>query len=471
MATTRIMPLHTGKGRSFGTAITRIIDYVSNPDKTDNGQLITSFACDSRCADAEFLLAKREYIRKTGRERGKDDVIAYHVRQSFVPGETTAEDANRIGVAFAKRFTKENHAFIVCTHIDKAHIHNHIIWSAVNTDCDRKFRNFWGSTQAVRHLSDTLCIENGLSIVENPAPHGLSYDKWLGNRAKPSHREQLRMAIDAAIQRDPIDLDALLKDLEETGCSVTKRGKNINLQMPGWKKAARLDSLGDGYTKEDLIAVLSGKRSDFPRRKPVLNALQDQAFNTTIDIASLLQAGKSIGYQRWAKKFNLKQFAQTYNFLTERNLLDRTKLAQEVNTTTTRFHELSAQIKSAEAGMTEISQLRKHIINYAKSRDVYMAYRKSGYSKQFLQEHESEILLHKAAKAAFDERDLKKLPSIQTLQLEYAQLLRAKKEAYSEYRKVRDEMKKLLIAQENLDRLMSEADMTQQQWEKEKEMR
>lgn len=181
MATTRIMPLHTGKGRSFGTATTRIIDYVSNPDKTDNGQLITSFACDSRCADAEFLLAKREYIQKTGRERGKDDV---------------------------------------------------------NTDCDRKFRNFWGSTQAVRRLSDTLCIENGLPIVENPAPHGLSYDKWLGNRAKPSHREQLRMAIDEAIQRNPIDLNALLKTLEETGCSVTKRGKNINLQMPGWKKAA-----------------------------------------------------------------------------------------------------------------------------------------------------------------------------------------------------------------------------------------
>lgn len=237
------------------------------------------------------------------------------------------------------------------------------------------------------------------------------------------------------------------------------------------EKSCRLDSLGDGYTKEDLIAVLSGKRSDFLRRKPVLNALQNRAFNTTIDIASLLQAGKSIGYQRWAKKFNLKQFAQTYNFLTERNLLDRTKLAQEVNTATTRFHELSAQIKSAEAGMTEISQLRNHIINYAKTRDIYMAYRKSGYSKQFLQEHESEILLHKAAKAAFNERNLKKLPSIQTLQLEYAQLLCAKKDAYREYRKVRDEMKKLLIAQENLDRLMSETDTIQQQRDKEKEMR
>ena len=116
--------------------------------------------------------------------RGADDVIAYHVRQSFRPGEITPEEANRLGVEFAKRFTKGNHAFVVCTHIDKSHVHNHIIWSAVNADCDRKFRNFWGSTRAVRRLSDTICIENGLSIVEDPKPHGKSYNKWLGEQAK-----------------------------------------------------------------------------------------------------------------------------------------------------------------------------------------------------------------------------------------------------------------------------------------------
>ena len=128
-------------------------------------------------------------------------MIAYHVRQSFKPGEITPEEANRLGVEFAKRFTKGNHAFVVCTHIDKSHVHNHIIWSAVNTDCDRKFRNFWGSTRAVRRLSDTICIENGLSIVEDPKPHGKSYNKWLGEQAKPSHREQLRVMIDRALEQ------------------------------------------------------------------------------------------------------------------------------------------------------------------------------------------------------------------------------------------------------------------------------
>ena len=142
MATTRIMPLHIGKGRTESQAVSDIIDYVANPQKTDNGKLITGYGCDSRTADAEFLLAKRQYIAATGRVRGADDVIAYHVRQSFKPGEITPEEANRLGVEFAMRFTKGNHAFVVCTHIDKSHIHNHIIWSAVNMDCDRKFRNF-----------------------------------------------------------------------------------------------------------------------------------------------------------------------------------------------------------------------------------------------------------------------------------------------------------------------------------------
>ena len=260
MATTRIMPLHVGKGRTESRAISDIIDYVANPKKTDNGRLITGYACDSRTADAEFLLAKRQYIAATGRVRGTDDVIAYHVRQSFRPGEITQEEANRLGVEFAKRFTKGNHAFVVCTHIDKSHIHNHIIWSSVSLEYDRKFRNFWGSTKAVRRLSDTICIENGLSIVENPKLHGKSYNKWLGDQAKPSHRELLRVAIDNALSQSPADFEELLKLLREYGCEVSKRGKSYRLKLSGWEKAARMDSLGEGYGLEDLRAVLSGKK-------------------------------------------------------------------------------------------------------------------------------------------------------------------------------------------------------------------
>ena len=363
MATTRIMPLHIGKGRTESRAISEIIDYVANPQKTDHGRLITSYQCDSRVADAQFLLDKQTYMASTGRVRGKDDVIAYHLRQSFVPGEITPEEANRLGQELAKRFTKGDHAFIVCTHIDRAHIHNHIIWNAVNLDCDRKFRNFLGSSRAVRRLSDTICIENGYSIVENPKPHGKSYNKWLGDAAKPSHRETLRIAIDRALEHKPRNVDELLNSLEQSGCSVGRRGKHITLCAPGWKKPARLSSLGKGYTREDLSAVLSGQQEHIPRKASAAAAPEAPKVNLLVDIQAKLQAGKGKGYERWAKVFNLKQMAQTLNYLSEHGLLDYADLATKTAEATIRYNALSSEIKAAEKRMAEIAVLRTHIIN------------------------------------------------------------------------------------------------------------
>ncbi len=465
MATTRIIPLHTGKGRTIGQAVSDIIDYVENPEKTGNGKLITSYQCDSRTADAEFLLAKKQYIQRTGRVRGADDVIAYHLRQSFVPGEITPEEANRLGVELAQRFTKGNHAFVVCTHTDKAHIHNHIIWSAVNLECDRKFRNFWGSTRAVRQLNDTICIENGYSIVENPKPHGKSYDKWLGDQAKPSHRELLRAAIDSALQEYPADWDTLLHLLQEAGYEISRKGENPSFRQKNWSRAVRLDTLGEGYTKDELLAVLKGEQAHTPRKKkqPCQKA---EKVSLLVDIQAKLQQGKGAGYARWAKTFNLKQMAQTMNYLTEHNLLEYSELSEKAAAATARHHELSARIKEAEKRMAEIAVLRKHIINYSKTRDVYVAYRKEGYSKKFLAEHEADILLHKAAKRAFDELEVSKIPTVKSLQTEYVRLMEEKKEAYGEYRKVRDEMKELFTVKANVDRLLG---MEEQEAGKEKE--
>ena len=453
MATTRIMPLHIGKGRTESQAISDIIDYVANPQKTDNGRLITGYGCDSRTADAEFLLAKRQYIAATGRVRGADDVIAYHVRQSFKPGEITPEEANRLGVEFAKLFTKGRHAFVVCTHIDKSHIHNHIIWSAVNLDCDRKFRNFWGSTKAVRRLSDTICIENGLSIVEDPKPHGKSYNKWLGDEAKLSHKELLRQGIDRALAQKPASVEELLRLLEQDGFTVHRRGKTISIGAEGWGNNVRFDRLGDGYTMDDLLAVLSGQKEHTPRRKTTPQA-EPPKVNLLVDIQAKLQAGKGAGYARWAKVFNLKQMAQTMNFLTEHNLLEYSELAEKAAAASAHHNELSAQIKAAEKRIAEIAVLRTHIINYAKTRETYVAYRKAGYSKKFSEEHEQEILLHQAAKNAFDEMGVKKLPKVKDLQAEYAKLLEEKKKTYAEYRRSREEMRELLTAKANVDRVL-----------------
>ena len=370
MATTRIMPLHVGKGRTESRAISDIIDYVANPQKTDNGRLITGYACDSRTADAEFLLAKRQYIAATGRVRGTDDVIAYHVRQSFRPGEITPEEANR-----------------------------------------------------------------------------------LGDQAKSSHRELLRVAIDNALSQSPADFEELLKLLREYGCEVSKRGKSYRLKLSGWEKAARMDSLGEGYGLEDLRAVLLGKKVHTPRKKTVTQA-EPPKINLLVDIQAKLQAGKGVGYARWAKVFNLKQMAQTMNYLSENNLLEYAVLEEKAAATTAHHNDLSAQIKAAEKRMAEIAVLRTHIVNYAKTREVYVAYRKAGYSKKFREEHEEEILLHQAAKNAFDEMGVKKLPKVKELQTEYAKLLEEKKKTYSEYRRSREEMRELLTAKANVDRVL-----------------
>ena len=448
------MSLHTGKGRTVGRAIQDIIDYVENPDKTDGGRLISSYQCDSRIADAEFLLSKRQYLAKTGRRRGADDVIAYTIRQSFVPGEITPEEANRLGVEFAKRFTKGKHAFIVCTHVDKAHIHNHIIWNSTTLDHDRKFRDFLGSGRAVRRLNDTICVQNGYSIVENPKRRGKSYNKWLGSKP-PCHRDQLRMAIDDALARKPADLDALLKLLRDAGIEVSPRGKSIRLKAPGRKNFVRLDedSMGADYSIPSLLAVLAGEKQHTPLSKNIRRA-DPPKVNLLVDIQAKLQAGKGAGYARWAKTFNLKQMAQTLNYLTEHDLLDYADLSAKADEATGRYHELSATIKAAEQRMAEIAVLKMHIINYAKTREVYVAYRKAGYSKKFKAEHESDILLHQAAKKFFDESGVKKLPTVRSLQAEYAALLTEKKAAYADFRKAREDMKELLTVRANVQKLM-----------------
>lgn len=450
MATTRIISMHINKGKTIAQCLTDRTDYAKNDKKTKDGELISAFACDPKTVDAEFLFSKRQYKTITGREQ-KNDVIAYQVRQSFKPGEITPEEANRVGYEFAGRFLKGRHAFIIATHIDKAHIHNHIIWNSTSLDCTRKFRDFKRSGKAVMLLSDTICLEHGLSIVENPKRRrGQSYNKWQGDAAKLSHRELLRAAIDGALLQRPADLEALMKLLRDAGFIVERRGQSITLKAPDWKRPARLDTLGDEYSVDALIAVLSGKKEHTPRAKSKY-AAKPKRGTLLIDIDAKLQAGKGAGFERWAKIQNLKQMAQTVNYLREHNLLDYDELERKTAVASARFNTLSAKIKGAETRMAEIAVLKTHIINYSKTREVYAGYRKAGYSKKYLSEHEGDILLHKAAKKAFDDSGVKKLPTVKSLQTEYSQLLAEKKADYAEYRAARDEMRELLIHKQNVD--------------------
>ena len=467
MATTRLIPLHTGKGRNFGKAIRNVIGYVSNPKKTHQGELVTGFGCNPETADGEFLLMKREYIAQTGRHRGKDDVIAYHLRQSFVPGEITQEEANRIGCELASRFTHGQHAYVVATHEDRRHVHSHIIISAVNLDCDRKFRNFWGSSKAIRRLSDTLCIQNGLSIIEQPKGHSKSYNKWLGNEAKTSQRDGLREAIDAALARQPKDFEELLTMLQRGGWEV-KRGKRISLKGKGQERFKRLDSLGEDYSEAALRAIIAGEKEHHPREKKTVQPMRQ--VNLLVDIQAKLQAGKGAGFERWAKVFNLKQMAQTLNYLSENNLMNIEDLTAKTDAAIARVHEMQVTIRETEKRMAELHTLKGHIINYVKTREVYAAYRMAGYSKKFVAEHEQEIKLHQAAKEAFSALGTQKIPKVKEIQAEYDALREKKKQAYAAYHQAQDEMRQLLTVRANVERLLGvEEKEKERQKEKKKE--
>ena len=252
------MPLHVGKGRNISTAIADIIDYVENPQKTDFGKFIYGYECDTRLADAEFLLSKRQYANLTGRNQGADDVIAYHLRQAFKPGEVTPEEANQIGRELALKLTKGNHAFVVCTHVDKHHVHNHIIINSTTLDCQKKFRNFWGSTWAIRRMNDKLCLEHGLSIVENPKPSREHYGTWLGNKKQPSFRDQIRIAIDAALEEKPKDFEELLKKLEAAGLEVNRERKHLRFRVPGQENYTRCDTIKGDYTEQAIKERIAG---------------------------------------------------------------------------------------------------------------------------------------------------------------------------------------------------------------------
>lgn len=453
MATTRLMPLHIGKGRTVSTAIADIIDYTENPQKTDYGKFIYGYECDTRTADAEFVLSKQQYSRLTGRNRGSDDVIAYHLRQAFKPGEVTPEEANQIGRELAMKLTKGNNAFLVCTHIDKHHVHNHIIINSTNLDCKRKFRNFWGSSWAVRRISDKLCLEHGLSIVEDPKPSRGHYGNWLsGSKAVSSFQKQIKQTIDLVLEKSPSTFDEFLRMMEENGVAVTRRGKSISFCVPGQKKATRCNTLKGDYTEQAIRDRISGNYTPFPSHSPTGNV------RMLIDIEAAVRAGKGPGYERWAKVFNLKQLAQAVSYLKEHGNMSYSDLEQKTSAAVSRFNELSDRIKSMEKQLSDNGELQKQIVNYSKTRTVYMEYRKAGYSKKFRAEHEADILIHQAAKKYFDSLKVEKLPTVKMLREEYASILQEKRKAYAEYKQVRTEMRELQNVKANIDYLLGSSD-------------
>ena len=270
---------------------------------------------------------------------------------------------------------------------------------------------------------------------------------------RESNRDKLCAVIDnILLNENPVDFEIFLQKLEQQGYEI-KRGKHTSVKGARQKRFIRFRTLGAGYSEDEIKAVIAGEAERRPHQK---QPPKEQPFHLLVDIQAKLSEGKDEGYARWAKRYNLKEMSKTLIFLQDNKIGSIKEMQERVDAATARYHELGDSIKAAEARMTEIAVLRTHIVNYARTRPVYDAYRKAGYSKSFLDAHREEITLHKAAKAAFDEAGLKKLPKAKDLSIEYAALLKKKKEAYPDYRKARDEMQELMKAQKNVEMFFAE---------------
>ncbi|MCQ2401466.1 MAG: relaxase/mobilization nuclease domain-containing protein [Lachnospiraceae bacterium] len=451
MATTRIIPMHINKGKSIAQCLKERTEYAMNREKTNGGEYISSYACDPATVDHEFLLARNAYLANTGRHYDHE-VIAYQIRQSFKPGEVTPEEANHCGYELAMRLLKGNHAFIVATHNNTGVVHNHIIFAATDLSCTRKFRNFFNSYKAVATLSDQISEEHRLSVIADPKRYSSqSYNKWLGDKAKPSGRDMLRVAIDDALNTNPDGFDALMKWLEETGWTI-KRGKQLSFLAPDGKRYMRLDTLGPEYSEEALREVLAGKRTHIPYRWA-----KRKGIKLVIDVEEKLKSGKGRGFETWAKDFNLKMLAKSVAYIREHNIETYDDLSRLTADAESHQEEIHDRIRQAEVRLKVIGEQKKASIDYKRTKAIYAQYRESGWSSRFYAEHEQDILIHKAAKKVFDSYP-DKFPSIAELNTEERQLILQRQKDYAEYKEAKASARELATVKANIHSVLRDDD-------------
>ena len=402
---------------------------------------------------------KSQYQAETGRA-AEHGALCYQIRQAFPPGELSPEEANRIGYETAMRWTKGKYQFFVCTHIDKGHVHNHIYFNSTAFDRSRKFRNFIGSTFALRRLSDRVCIEHDLSYIQNPKQHSkgrfLHYGQWLGEGRQPSYQARLRAAIVAALTQKPADFEGFLRLMEEAGYTVTHgRGGVVSFLVPGQDRATRLraSTLGAGFGPEDIRAVIAGERPipELPADGPA----PARRVDLIIDIQECMRGGKGPGFEKWAKIYNLKQMAAALQYLQGHGLTDYDALAAQTTAAVERFHALAGELQHTEAALSQTSALMGVLVDYAKTRPVFDGYKTARYSKKYLAEHEDELATYRAARASMNAiLDGEKLPRMDALKEKRRQLAAKKKTLYTEYRAAQDEMREAVAVKGNIDHLL-----------------
>ncbi len=459
-ATTYIKSHKQAARRTVLQSLKDRFDYGLNPEKLG---AVSAYLCDPKTAHLEFMLVKSQYQAETNRA-AEHGALCYQIRQAFPQGEITPEEANKIGYETAMRWTKGKYQFFVCTHIDKGHIHNHIYYNSTAHDCSRKYRNFLGSTFALRRLSDRICLEHDLSIIQNPKLHSkgkfLHYGQWLGADRRPSQKEQLRTIIDTALAQRPADVPSFLSMLEAAGVQVIHgRGGVLSFKLPGYDRPARWRSstLGAGYGPEDVEDIISGKAPARPA--PIEGGpAPRQKINLVIDIQQRMAQGKGAGYERWAKLYNLKQMAAALQFLQENGLTDYDALAEKTETAVDRAHALAGELRAVEDRLARTSELMGAVVDYAKTRPVFDGYKTARYSKKYLAEHGEELDTYRAAKASINELlGGAKLPRMEKLKQERRELAEKKKALRAEYRQAQQDMRELVAVKGNVDHLLGVA--------------
>ena len=433
MAVTKIKPIKS--------TLKKALEYIQNPDKTDDKMLVSSFGCSYETADIEFAFTLSQAL-------DKGNNLAHHLIQSFEPGEVSFEKAHEIGKQLADAVTKGQYEYVLTTHIDKGHVHNHIIFCAVNFVDYHKYNSNKRSYYGIRNISDRLCYENGLSVITpEKGRKGKSYIEYQTAKTGTSWKGKLKETVDLLIPQ-VTDFEKFLEKLQASGYEI-KNGKYVSCRAPGQERFTRLKTLGADYTEEAIRKRIAGIRS-----RNVKIPKQEQGISLLIDIENNIKAQQSAGYEYWAKIHNLKQAAKTMNFLTENNILQYEYLIKKIDEIILDSEQTADSLKQNEKKLSDMAVLIKNISTYQKTRDIYRGYIKAKDKEAYRRKYESSLILYEASGKALKDAGIKKLPELAALQKEYTALQKKKEAIYSDYGKLKKKVKEYQKIKQNVDTIL-----------------
>ena len=432
MAITKIHPIKVN--------LKKALDYIENPDKTDDKLFVSSYGCSYETADIEFQMLLDQAFKKGNN-------LAHHLIQAFEPGETTAEQAHEIGRQLADEVLGGKYPYVITTHIDKGHLHNHIIFCAVDMANQRKYISNRQSYAYIRRTSDRLCKEYGLSVVKPGKDKGKTYAEWDAQKKGKSWKAKLKIAIDAAIPQAK-DFDDFLRFMQTQGYEI-KPGKFVSFRAPGQDRFTRCKTLGEDYTEEAITRRIKGLAVDRGQKRKA-----EQRISLRIEIENNIKAQQSAGYARWAKLYNLKQAAKALNFLTEHQIESYESLESRLDEISTANDEAAAALKAVERRLGEMALLIKNLSAYKQLRPVALELRNAKDKAAFRRQHESQLILYEAAAKALKEAGVKKFHNLYALKAEYKKLDGERERLSEQYNEVKKELKEYGIIKQNVDSIL-----------------